>query len=60
MRGCLSFQAGLDFALRGPWSLNVDAKKVFTDTRANIDAGALYSHVEVNPWVVSLGVGRKF
>jgi outer membrane protein len=53
-------QFGADIAIHGPWLLNVDAKKVFTNTRANIDDGALYSHVGLNPWVASVGVGRKF
>ncbi len=55
-----AFQTGFDVALQGPWSLNVDAKKVFTKTTANINDGTLYSHVNLNPWVVSVGLGRKF
>lgn len=55
-----AFQAGADIALTGPWVINLDAKKVFTETTANIDSGALYSHVHLDPWVVSLGLGRKF
>jgi outer membrane protein len=55
-----AFQAGFDVALTGPWSLNVDAKKVFTRTTATINNGDLYSHIHLDPWVVSLGVGRKF
>ncbi len=55
-----AFQAGFDVPLTGPWSLNADAKKVFTTTRANINSGALTSNVKLNPWVVSLGVGRRF
>lgn len=55
-----AFQMGADIPLQGRWSLNVDAKKVFTNTRANIDNGTLYTHVGLSPWVVSMGVGRKF
>ena len=55
-----AFQAGFDIPLTGPWSLNADAKKVFTTTRADINSGALTSNVKLNPWVVSLGVGRRF
>ena len=54
------FQAGANVAISGPWSANLDAKKVFTDTYAKIDGGALHSNVSLNPWVLSLGVGRKF
>ena len=55
-----AFQAGFDVPLTGPWSLNADAKKVFTSTRANINNGALTSNVNLNPWVISLGIGRRF
>ena len=55
-----AFQAGAGIAIVGPWSLKIDAKKVFTTTKATINNGALYSHVHLNPWVVSLGAGRKF
>jgi len=55
-----SLQAGADIALSGPWSLNVDVKKVFFETDANINHGALKSSVTIDPMVVSVGVGRKF
>ena len=52
--------AGADIALQGPWSLNVDVKKVFFDTTATINNGALHSDVTIDPMVVSVGIGRKF
>ena len=55
-----AFQAGADVALTGKWFINLDAKKVFTNTQANIDSGALHSHIGLSPWVVSAGIGRKF
>ena len=55
-----SLQAGADIALTGPWSVNVDVKKVFFDTTASINGGALRSDVTIDPLVVSVGVGRKF
>ncbi len=56
----VALQAGADINLSGPWTLNVDAKKVWFDTDASINGGALKSNVNLDPWVVSLGVGRKF
>jgi outer membrane protein len=56
----LAIQAGVDWNLSGPWTLNLDAKKVWFDTDAKINDGALKSSVALDPWVVSLGVGRKF
>ena len=55
-----ALQAGADVAITGPWTLNADVKKVFFETTAKINNGALYSHVHLDPMVVSLGFGRKF
>ena len=55
-----SLQAGADIAISGPWSLNLDVKKVFFDTNASINGGTLKSKVNLDPWVVSAGVGYKF
>lgn len=56
----LALQAGADIGLHGPWSLNLDVKKIWFDTDADINAGALNSEVALDPWVVSIGIGRKF
>lgn len=53
-------QGGADIALKGPWTLNVDVKKVFFETDAKVNGGALYSHVHLDPIVASVGIGRKF
>ena len=53
-------QVGADIGLKGPWSLNVDVKKVWFSTDASVNSGALKSDVDVDPWVVSIGIGRKF
>lgn len=55
-----ALQAGADVAISGPWSLNVDVKKVWFDTTATINGGALTSDVNIDPWIVSVGVARKF
>jgi outer membrane protein len=56
----LALQAGADVAVSGPWTLNLDVKKVWFNTDATINAGSLKSDVNLDPWVVSLGIGRKF
>ncbi len=58
----LALQGGVDVALQGKYSLNVDVKKVFFETDAKVSSplGALKSKVDLDPWVVSLGVGYKF
>jgi outer membrane protein len=55
-----ALQAGADVAITGPWTLNLDVKKVWFDTTATINGGALTSDVNIDPWVVSVGFGRKF
>ncbi len=55
-----ALQAGADIAVTGPWTINVDVKKVWFETEATINGGALTSDVNLDPWVVSVGVGRKF
>jgi outer membrane protein len=47
-------------AITGPWTLNVDVKKVWFGTTATINGGALTSDVNLDPLVVSVGFGRKF
>lgn len=55
-----ALQAGADVALQGPWSANIDVKKVFFETDASINGGALKSKVKLDPWVVSTGFGYRF
>ena len=55
-----SLQAGADIAVQGPWSVNLDVKKVFFETTATVNSGALKADVPLDPWVVSIGLGRKF
>jgi outer membrane protein len=55
-----ALQAGADVALTGRYSLNLDVKKVWFETDARINDGALKSKVNLDPWVVSAGVGYRF
>jgi outer membrane protein len=47
-------------ALQGNWSLNADVKKVWFETDAKINGGALKSKVKLDPVVASVGFGYKF
>jgi outer membrane protein W len=38
----------------------VDVKKIFVESDASIDEAVLKSRVNLDPWVLSLGFGRKF
>ena len=55
-----ALQAGADIRIQGPWSLNLDVKKVGFTTDATINGGALTSEVNLDPWVVSVGLARQF
>lgn len=55
-----ALQAGADVALDGPWSANLDVKKVFFETDATDSVNGLKSKVHLDPWVVSVGAGYKF
>ncbi len=55
-----ALQAGVDIATSGKYSINLDVKKVFFETKANINGGTLKSTVKLDPWVISAGVGYKF
>lgn len=55
-----ALQAGAFVPLKGRWMLNADVKKVWFKTDAGINSGALKSEVNLDPWVVSLGVSRVF
>ncbi|PZO05025.1 MAG: hypothetical protein DCF28_04675 [Alphaproteobacteria bacterium] len=55
-----ALQAGADVAVSGPWTVNLDVKKVWFNTDASINAGTLKSDVNLDPWVISIGLGRKF
>ncbi len=55
-----ALNAGVDIALQGAWTANLDVKKVFFKTDASINGGALKSKVHLDPWVVSVGAGYKF
>ena len=56
----LALQAGVDIATSGPWSANIDVKKVFFETDATDRANGLKTTVQLDPWVISAGIGYKF
>ncbi|EWY41397.1 membrane protein [Skermanella stibiiresistens SB22] len=58
----IALQAGIDYAISGPWSLNVDVKKLWlnTDVKANLGGTALKADVDINPWIFGVGLGYRF
>jgi outer membrane protein len=57
-----AIQAGLDYNLENKWLLNVDVKKIWFDTKVEGYAGgwAKIDQLDVDPWVISVGFGKKF
>jgi outer membrane protein len=52
-------QAGFDFQIAPRWYLNADVKYVWMDTDVSLN-GARLTKVDINPWLISVGVGYRF
>ena len=59
-----AIQAGFDYNLENRWLLNFDIKKIWFDTKVEADVGGgswkKIDQLDVDPWVVSVGFGKKF
>lgn len=57
-----SMQGGLDFDLNDYWFLNVDLKKLLLKTDVEVDTGegVIPVEVDLNPWIIGVGIGVKF
>jgi len=53
-------QIGADYNLEGGWLLNVDVKKVWIQTDVTLAGTGKIDKLDINPWVVSVGFGKKF
>ena len=57
-----ALQAGIDYAIVGAWSFNIDVKKLWlsTDVKADLGGTKLKADVDLNPWIFGVGVGYRF
>lgn len=59
-----ALQAGVDVEVRDNVYLNVDVKKVFINTEATIanplTATPINADVDIDPWIVGIGIGFRF
>lgn len=61
-----AIQAGFDYNLQDKWLINVDVKKIWFDTDVKLNAPVLAAgykkidSLDVDPWVISVGFGKKF
>lgn len=54
-------QVGADAFFKGNWFINFDVKYIWMNTTAHL-TGTVHGrvHVDINPWVFGLGIGRKW
>jgi outer membrane protein len=57
-----SLQAGVDIQVKDNWYLNVDVKKTWlnVDAKTNLGATPIRADIDVDPWVVGVGLGYRF
>jgi outer membrane protein len=57
-----SLQAGVDIDITEDVFLHVDVKKLFLSTDATIptDLGLVTADVQIDPWIIGVGIGKKF
>lgn len=58
----LSGQLGVDISFHRNWFLNLDVKYIRMDTTAELDSGGVVRKVgvDIDPWFIGVGVGRRF
>ncbi len=54
-----ALQAGIDVNLQDKWLVNFDVKKIWFNTDVFLGASKIDS-LDIDPWVVSFGFGKKF
>ncbi|WP_144636833.1 OmpW/AlkL family protein [Bordetella genomosp. 13] len=54
-----ALQLGMDIGLDDDWFMNVDVKKLWIRTDASL-AGASLGTLKIDPWLVGVGIGRRF
>lgn len=57
-----SLQAGVDIQVKDNWYLNVDVKKTWlnVDAKTNLGAIPVRADIDVDPWVIGVGLGYRF
>jgi len=55
-----ALQAGIDVPINDKWFFNADIKKIWIDTEAKFNNGGVRADIDINPWVVGIGVGYRF
>ena len=53
-----ALQAGVDYNLQDKWLVNIDVKKIWFST--DVNTTSKIDDLDIDPWVVSFGIGKKF
>ncbi len=64
-RAGTALQAGVDINLKDGWLINADVKYAWldTDVKAQLAPGAAWTKIDslnIDPWVIGIGIGKKF
>ena len=57
-----ALQAGFDYGLNEHWALNVDVKRVDINTDVTVISGAnrINADVDIDPWIIGVGLAYRF
>ena len=55
-----ALQAGVDYNLQNKWLVNFDVKKIWFSTDVHANGLGKIDSLDIDPWVVSFGFGKKF
>jgi outer membrane protein len=55
-----ALQAGIDLNLQDKWLVNFDVKKIWFSTDVKLDGTGKIDSLDIDPWIVSFGFGKKF
>ncbi|MCB5191412.1 outer membrane beta-barrel protein [Methylobacillus arboreus] len=55
-----ALQAGFDFNLGDGWLVNADVKYLWIDTDVKLKNGPKIDSLDINPWVLGFGFGKRF
>lgn len=55
-----ALQAGIDVPLNDHWYANLDVKKVFINTTAKFSPSGIRADVDIDPWLIGVGIGYRF
>ncbi len=55
-----ALQVGMDYNLDNGWLFNIDVKRLWIDTDVRLNGVGRIDRLDIDPWLFSVGVGRRF